>query len=249
MPIAKWICRGCANREVELSHFATTRCGETVCHPDYAAAVLGDRVDQPIGTVRVTNGLSCPRRAAIEASEEYALDPTEALPPISGTAWHYWIETFGGAGCKAEVEVAGFVAGIPVVGHVDRVRDGVVEDWKTVQFLPKESVKPEHVVQTSVYGYLLGPDYTRGRIWYKTHFELKPVEFDLLPIDEALEHKPYGGEFTVAELYGQMSGFVSGADWRAMPLAGKSMMFGDKSMCHYCSVREECTVAAMGEPF
>lgn len=248
MPITAFVCRGCNNRIVPLDHFATSKCGETVCHPDYAAAVLADRNTQPEGIVRVSHGLSCPRRAAIEQAEGYALDPLDALPASSGTAWHAWVEPHGKP--WTEVEVEGVLGGVRVRGKMDRVRGDTVEDWKTVQFMPKEAYKPEHRVQTSFYGHMAGGK-TRGRIWYKTHFDQRAVEFPLMPVEEALEFKPYGGEYTCAELYVQAERvFTKGERWQDLPLAGRSMTFGNgKTLCDWCGVRETCTVAAMGAPF
>lgn len=249
MPITAWICKGCNNRVVPLDHFATTRCGETVCHPDYAAAVLADRVSQPVGAVRVTNGLGCPRRAAIEASEDYAADPLDFMPMMGGTAWDRMLSAHAGA--MGQVEVSGVVDGIPIVGHIDRLTDDAIEDHKRVGFLPKDkSPDPEYVAQTSMYGHFTGRKI--GRLWYATHFDMVPMQFDLWPLERTLEFRPYGSaDYTTLDLYRQTASVLTGkAKWQELPLAGQGMRFkSGKSPCDYCSVREICCTASMGSPF
>lgn len=253
MPINAWICRGCGGRKVPLDHFATTECGESVCHPDYAAAVLADRTKQPSGKVRVTNGLGCPRRSAIEAAEDYAVDPLDLLPSVSGVAWHAWVEQ-GGSAETNEVAVSGTVDGVPVQGTVDRIRtlpsgECVIEDHKSMDTLTYyKEAKEEHVAQMSVYAHLYGR-VTRGIIWAKTHKKMVPFSAELWPIEQVAAFKPYGGEYTVAELYAQSYEAVGGKPWKDLPLAGQSMRFGVKGMCDFCNVREDCTVAAMGSPW
>lgn len=80
---------------------------------------------------------------------------------------------------------------------------------------------------------------------------LWPLIYDTIPLDEALAVKPYGGEFTVLELYRQAAGLYGDTPvkWSDLPLAGKSMMFGKQSMCDYCQVRAKCFEEAQGAPF
>src|SRR5512137_1486392 len=95
MPIAQWICAACGGRVVPLTHFTDSPCGEKV-HPDYAAAILKDRADQYVkGAVRVSHGLGCPRRAAIEEAVDFAVDPLEQNAMLTGTAWHAMVESAG----------------------------------------------------------------------------------------------------------------------------------------------------------
>ena len=269
MPIAKWFCPTC-QAEVPLDHYATSVCGETTVHPDYAAAIIGDRDGQHVkGAVRVTHGLGCPRRAVLEHVEDFAVNPLDVNAMLTGTAWHAMMEHHGkrsaldtdsDSGC--EVSLRGTLAGVEVAGQCDRLRSGIVEDHKhinddKVKYVRKDGVKSEHVAQLSIYAELAEQSGrqrpTRGIVWYHTSKAGKdaliPIHTELMPVDEVLEFKPHGGEYTVAELYQQADeGFRTG-DWRAMPLAGKSMSFGPHSMCNYCTVREICMEAEKGAPF
>lgn len=254
MPIAKWYCSAC-RADVPLDHFETTECGERV-HPDYCAAILGDRDSQHVkGAVRVTHGLGCPRRAVIEHTEDYAVDPLELNAMLTGTAWHEMMERYGD-GEAVEQGVAGTLAGVQVAGKSDRISGGVVEDWKhisddRIRYIENEA-KPEHRAQLSIYAELAAQSGrerpTRGVIWYHTSKAgdkaLIPRKVELMPIDEALALRPYDGAHTVAELYAQADeGFRTG-DWRAMPLAGQTQKFGYKVACAYCHVAGIC---AQGE--
>ena len=268
MPITRWICAACGGREVPLDHFATTSCGERV-HPDYAAAILADRADQYVtGKVRVSHGLGCPRRAAIEETEGYAIDPLEANSMITGTAWHAFMEYHGKHG-ECEVEVRGQLAGVDVAGKMDRLRrlstgEWAIEDWKHVNDFGVKFIsgapKAEHMVQTSVYAELAEQcghqRPTVGIIWYHSSqagkAALTPHKFPLMSTEDALAHRPYDCDYTVAELLQQASDFYDKAPethWAQLPLAGKSIKFGTKTGCDYCSVRPVCTEADRGAPF
>lgn len=261
MPIARWYCARC-RADVPLDHFATTECGETVCHPDVAAAILHhDRNQHVRGVVRVTTGLGCPRRSVIEHTEEYAVDPLDANAMLTGTAWHALMEAHGGE--EAEVSVAGTLAGVKVAGKSDKMRGSLVEDHKNVAdakapYIRKDGPSRGHIVQLSIYAELAEqsgrPRPTRGIIWYHTSKAgadaLIPVPVELLHISEALEFKPGEGEFSVAELYAQAEAGIASGDWRAMPLAGRTQQFGKfKTACDYCGVRAICTEGEKGAPF
>ena len=266
MPIARWICPGCGGREVALSHFAETSCGERV-HPDYAAAILADRAEQYVsGAVRVSHGLGCPRRAAIEESEGYSVDPLEVNSMITGTAWHAFVER---AGPKewCEVEVSGKLANVSVNGKMDRMRqlsDGTwaIEDWKHINDFSVKYIngapKKEHMIQTSLYAELAEQcghqRPTVGIIWYHSSQSgkaaLTPHKFPLMSAEDALAHCPYDCDYTVAELLQQADAhYKDGLRWQEMPLAGKSIKFGTKTGCDYCSVRSICREAETGAPF
>lgn len=267
MAIANWICRGCGGRVVLLDHFATSPCGESVVHPDMAAAMLADRNEQYVSrAVRVSHGLGCPRRAAIEESEPIAVDPLDANPMLTGTAWHALVESAAPREL-AEVELFGTLAGVKVSGKCDRLRqltDGTwaVEDWKhvndfNVKYL-RDGPKREHVVQLSLYAELAEqcgrPRPTVGIVWYHStqsgRDALVPQRTALLPLDEALAHRPYDAEHTVGELLQQAAAhFVDGRDWRTLPLAGASIKFGARTGCDYCGVRGICRQAETGAPF
>jgi len=256
MPIAKWYCSHC-KADVPLDHFATTECGERV-HPDFCAAILGDRDSQHVkGAVRVTHGLGCPRRAVIEHIEDYAVDPLDCNAMLTGTAWHAFIETHGNAE-HVEQRVSGVLAGVTVTGKSDNINGDVVSDWKHVsddriRYIENEA-KPEHRAQLSIYAELAEQSGrqrpTRGMIWHHTSKAgakaLIPVQVKLMSINEVLEFKPHDGEFTVGELYQQADAGFKAGDWKSMPLAGQAMRFGMKTLCDFCSVRGLCTEADNG---
>lgn len=267
MPIAQWICAACGGRVVPLTHFTDTPCGEQV-HPDYCAAILNDRAGQYVkGAVRVSHGLGCPRRAAIEEAVDFAVDPLDLNPPIKGTAWHAFVES---AAPKelAELEVSGTIAGVKLNGKIDRLRqltsgDWAIEDWKCIsdfqiKWRKADGVKIEHRVQASLYAELIDQmgrqRPTVGLIWYTSSVggkdALMPAKFDLMPLYEALAVKPYEGDYTVRELLEQAaSHYEDGVSWDELPMAGKSIRFGTKSACDYCSVKSECWSAERGAPF
>lgn len=268
MPIARWYCQSC-QAEVPLDHFATTLCGETTVHPDYAAAILWDRDSQHVkGAVRVTHGLGCPRRAVIEHVEDFAVDPLDVNAMLTGTAWHALMEQGslerlrGWPSRESEVEVKGVLAGVEVRGKSDRLTATLVEDHKNInddkaKYVRKDGVKAEHVAQLSIYAELAEqsgrPRPTKGIIWHHTSKAGKdaliPIAVKLMSVDEILEFKPHSGEYTVAELYKQADEGLKTGDWKSMPLAGKSMSFGPHSMCNYCTVRAICTEAETGAPW
>ena len=266
MPIVRWICRECGGREVPLSHFSDSQCGEHV-HPDFTAAILRDREGQYVsGAVRVSHGLGCPRKAAIEEAVDFAVDPLELNAMLTGTAWHAFVEAAGPQD-MVEVEVGGTIHGVRLNGKMDRLRllhDGqwAIEDHKNISDFGAKYIadapKREHVIQTSIYAELCEqsgrPRPTVGIIWYHTSQSgkaaLTPHKFDLLPLHEALAHHPYGCDFTVLELLKQASAhYEDGVRWDEMLLAGQSIMFGAKNACNYCAVRSECTTAEKSAPF
>ena len=236
-------------------------------HPDFAAAILKDRDGQYVQkAVRVSHGLGCPRKAAIEESVDFAADPLELNAMLTGTAWHAFIESAGPPD-MVEVEVSGTINGVLVNGKMDRIRlltDGTwaIEDWKHVNDFGvtyiKDGPKREHVVQTSIYAELVEqsgrPRPTAGLIWYHSsqggQKALTPHKFHLLPLHEALEHRPYDADFTVMDLLKQAaSHYEDGLRWDELPLAGKSIKFGGRNACDYCAVRSVCLEAEKGAPF
>ena len=274
MGISGWLCRECGGREVPLDHFATTKCGEAV-HPDYCAALLNDRNGQYVtGAVRVSHGLGCPRRAAIEESESFYVDPLDSNAALTGTAWHSMMEG-AGPSSLCEVEVGGVINGVKVNGKIDRLYQAANGDWVVrdhkhigefqIKWRKQDGVKLEHTVQGSIYAELCEqsglPRPVRGIIDYHTSSNgkdaLMPASYALLDLSSALDVKPYGGEFTVAELLSQADQFYSAVVdqqrstdyWKLMPLAGKSIMFGAKTACDYCTVRSICSEAENGSPF
>lgn len=261
MPITAWHCPDCC-RPVGLDHFADTACGEIV-HPDFAAAVLADDRDKADrrGRVGVSDGTGCARRKIIGDIEDIIVDPLAYNSVLTGTAWHTLMETHGDS-VNCEVEVSGTIAGIKLVGHIDRVRYGpplVLDDHKHTNdysfgYQRKgEATKPEHEAQLSIYAELFRQTFdltpAHGVIWYHaTAGGFLPRKVEFWPLERCLSLKPYGGEFSVMDLWLQVQGGLEG-DWRNLPLAGESQSFGAKSACDYCAVREVCWTAARGAPF
>lgn len=277
MPIAKWKCNIC-HSVVDLDHFAVSPCGLAV-HPDYVAAVLCEQEPGfPDGKVRVSTASSCPRAAAIMAVEEVTVDPLAFNAMLTGTAWHKLMAKYGVFGEKkmisvdeamansklVEVEVEGIIDGIPMRGHIDRLlrtASGlVIADWKHANDFArkylKDTAKPEHIVQTSLYAELYAQQYgerpLRGVNWY--HFTSSPpfvpMWYDLWPVARCLEHKPYECEFTVREILHQAADFVAGkVQWSDLPLAGESFNFSGKTGCDYCPMTDICKTQAYQAPF
>lgn len=274
MPIIGFNCPVC-KRPVALDHYAVTDCGLKI-PADYATAILHDQDDRYVtDEVTVTAGLGCPRSRAIERDIEVLVDPLSYNALLIGRAWDQLMEKHAPEG-TAKIELEGIIEGIHIFGEIDRVAvygDKVlIIDHKhsnnfAQKFAKKEGVKLEHKVQTSLYAELYAQQFpgkprpTHGLIF--NHYSgataepLTPFIYDLMTVAECLAHKPYGGDFTVLELYQQAERYFAwkkgtGAlrcDVFELPLAGVSMKFGAKSMCDYCAVRAPCMEAAGGAPF
>lgn len=265
MPITRFVCPSCGDVEVDLDHFERTACGEQV-HPDFAGAVLwserthyrhGDRV------IGVTDLIGCPRKAAIRHDEDYAVNPLDVNAPLGGTAWHTIMVSGSKEPAKCEVSLRGTIDGIEVVGQADRVRDGLIEDWKvTNDFDAKrrreEGAKADHMAQVSLYAELAeqmnGPASrpSRGIVWYRHQVKpgLVPCAFDIWPLERVLAYKPADGISTVRDHLHWMARWVRrDVSWRDMPLAGERQSYGAKDACTYCTVRGQCKTAARGAEF
>jgi hypothetical protein len=265
--IVGWYCVKC-KANVPLNHF--NECDAV--HPDFAAAVLADsRKDRGEG-VHVTSALGCPRRTAIECSVDVYVNPLNYNSILGGTAWHSLMETTSTRPELCEVEVRGVVGGIALVGKVDRLHPPTaISDWKTTSewaekwlSKPKDEgggMKAEHLAQMSLYAELVEQSFgwrpTHGVVWYRTHKSHLPFAEALWSLDQTLAFKPLNGDFSISELISQLDRFYSwqnqtGAlrcDWYELPLAGSSQMYGTKTACDYCSVRETCYQQAFGAPF
>lgn len=263
MPIAHWKC-GICHSTADLDHYATTNCGLAI-HPDYVAAVLAEQQDNfPDGKVRVSTAASCPRSAAIMATEDVTADPLAFNAMLTGTGWHHLMDKHAADPALCEIDVAGTIDGIPMAGHIDRLLryNGqlVICDWKhsndfARKYL-KDNSKPEHIAQTSLYAELYAQQHgerpTRGVNWY--HFTSSPpfvpMWYDLWPLATVLDHKPYGCEFTVREILHQAADFTAGkVRWQNLPMVGAGFQFSGKSACDYCAVFEVCQTQATGAPF
>lgn len=271
MPIVGWACPAC-KKQVPLDHYITDpKCG-LVIHPAYAQAILDDRAEphHTEGMVTVTAGLGCPRSRALENSDEKLfVNPLDYNALLAGQAWDRFIT-------GEKIILRGVIDDIPMAGEIDCVRrlgaDLLIEDWKhsnnnQQRFMKKEmaegkTVKFEYRIQTSIYAELYAQMHaerpTRGMVWNhysgaESNFNsvLIPLLYDFVPLEEALEYKPYSGEYTVRELYAQVHSLCSeeAVTWKDLPLVGTSMSFGTKDYCSYCQVRNACFTQDRGAPF
>lgn len=274
MAIIGWYCIKCRGR-VPLDHFASTSCG-LVIHPDYAAAVLASD-DEYYGTglVTVTGGLGCVRSRAIERDKDVFVNPLDYNALVVGSAWDMMMQSCAPTR-QVKVRVDGVIDGIAIAGEIDRVRrvggDLYIEDHKhTNNFQYKwlaeeDGPRVEYIIQTSIYAELydqtFGERPAMGVIWYNFSGgnsdsrkpPLMPKIYRLMDLADCLGHKPYGGDYTVGEIYHQAAGYYQQGDGVKvdafdLPLAGESMSFGSKSYCDYCQVRETCFTQAKGAPF
>lgn len=271
MPITQWHCPQC-QADVPLNHFETC----TAVHVDYAAAILADRAAQENRTgLRVSMASSCPRKSAIIATEDVAVDPLSYLTAMRGTAWHAVMEDGAGLfsaddGIGPEILVEGVIAGLPISGKIDRVleRNGklIGQDHKTGKDaravfirggksygkqIAGSGAPMEYRIQLSMYAELYRQQFGRAwdaaEIWWTFSAEHWREPVDIIPIEQCLAWRPYDGEFTVEEILKQA---VGGASWKELPLVGREFHFGPKfTGCDYCEVRDRCWTEHDGAPF
>jgi len=238
-----------------LDHYVISECGGRI-HPDYAAAALADSRRDRADGVHVTTLLGCPRKSAIEATVSVYVNPLDYSAILSGKAWHALMETASNRPELCEVEVAGLINGVRVVGTVDRLHPPtVISDWKQTsefaeKWLKQDGVKAEHVAQLSLYAELVEQSFswrpTHGVVWYRTHKAMLPFTEALWPLDQVLDFHPLGGDWSVAELLNETA-YIS--NWEKMTTAGETMKYGSKTACDYCSTREACWTQSKGAPF
>ena len=294
MAIIGWQCPYC-NRPVPLDHYATTDCGLRI-HPAYTAAILYDEATDPHGkAMSVTDGLGCPRHAAIEHQEGVYVNPLDYNALLIGRGWDsvVGLDTGGphltvGKSFMSKVHLRGVVAGMEITGELDNVRrlgnKLILSDWKHSNnlrafWIAKENgPSTEYKIQTSIYAELYrqmydetpthgevvyhfsgaGPAWTGGEL--KSKFSSPPLmafQYPIMPIGECLAYKPYGGQYTVEELYRQAQTIygsvpeheLAAKNWRELPLVGQTMSFGSKEYCAYCEVKDVCFTADRGAPF
>lgn len=258
--IIGWYCNKCRAR-VPLDHWADGACNAV--HADFAAAVLADSRRERGTGIHVTDIIGCPRKAAMQVSADVAIDPLTYNSLLGGTAWHGLMAGAGPEGL-CEVEVRGAVAGVQLVGRVDRLHPPLaISDWKVTsewaeKWLNKPKaegggMKPEHLAQLSLYAELVEQAFgwrpVKGTVWYRTHKTQLPFTERLWGLDEVLDFHPLGGEYSVAELITQAAVGIEHKHWQDLPLAGESMAYGQKSACDYCSMREPCWAQSKGAPF
>ena len=263
MPLSGWICPGC-HREVPLpshkppvanDHFEGP-CGEIV-HSDYANAVMKGRQghEKDVGQVRVSNLIGCPRSYAIQQSENYYTDPLSGNSAETGTAWHSHMETNSVDPSNTEVEVSGTLIGIKVAGKVDRIRNGMIEDWKHQNDFAKKYLKepkPIHVAQVSLYAELVAQSKgwrpTHGIIWNHFTTGMVPMKFPIMALGDVLAMVIGSG--TVLDNLQEMAKFAaSKIKWAEMRMVGEKIEYGQKTACDYCPVRGICWTEDRKAPF
>lgn len=271
MPIVKWLCSGC-NSEVELDHYETNAACAGVVDPAFAAAVLAsDRERHALlpgqkPQVHVTDGLGCPRKTAILWQENVAVDPLKYCAIDRGQAMHERRYKYApdSPGVFPEWAVGGTLADVPVVGRIDRMHqaDSLIIDFKTpndrgMWERKKGGAKPEDMAQVAMYAELveqgMGWRPEKGRIWYIFGSGHVGCDFPIQPIEEALALKPYGGEWTVAQLLQMTANLLLAMEagqkgWHGALLCGESMTFGNADMCSFCAVKPVCWTQAKGAP-
>lgn len=261
MPIIGWACPICRNPRAPLDHYEASDCGGRI-HSDYAAAVLADNRKDRAEGVHVTTVLNCPRKSAIEQQADVYVDPLAYNSMIGGTGWHKLMEASSNRPELCEVEVAGVVDGVRLVGTIDRLHPPTaISDWKTTsewaeKWLgkPKDEgggMKAEHLAQMSLYAELVeqsqGWRPLHGVVWYRTHKTILPFAERLWTLEQTLDFRPLSGDLTVAQLLNEAA---SADNWQEMELAGQSMKYGAaKTACDYCSVREICWTENRKAPF
>jgi hypothetical protein len=290
MPIIGWDCPICKH-QVPLDHYDTTGCGLAIHPDYAMAVLHSNDDYYGKDLLTVTAGLGCPRSRAIEYDTPVYVNPTDYNALLIGKAWDNHLEKYAPPlqtkirldGTIEGLSISGEIDRVRKVGEFLTIEDhkhsgNFQQKWvkKERDEAAKEGkspVKMEYRIQTAIYAELFAQQFgerpTRGIIWnhysgaaqYGPEGVLLPIAYDLPDLATCLAHKPYGGEFTVLELYRQAAGYhaapakvsinggVDVAAAFALPLAGASMSFGAKTMCDYCQVQKACMAAATGAPF
>jgi len=265
MPIGAWNCPVCNEVDLLLDHFKTyKKCGEKI-HPDYVDAVLESerghyRFDNR--SIGVTDLIGCPRKVAGSRDLDYSIDPKSMMAVSNGTAWDQWVTK-----AQKKEPLTGTLGGIEIVGEPDRVRDGVIEDWKrghdfgsshirgTCRCSPQcpGKAKEDHRCQVSIYGHMkrqAGEKANSGRIWYQYSSECIPKDVELMAEPEILEYKPVNGETSINDHLDFLKTWQDGKmKWSNMPLIGEQQSYGTKSACEYCPIAGPCREEATGAPY
>ena len=265
MPIGAWNCPVCNGIDLPLDHFKTSKkCGKQV-HPDYVDAVLdSERGHYRFGnrSIGVTDLIGCPRKVAGSRDLSYSIDPTSMMAVSNGTAWDQWVTK-----AQKKEPLTGELGGIIIVGEPDRIRNGVIEDWKrghdfgashirgTCRCSPPcpGKAKEDHRCQVSIYGHLkhqIGEEAESGRIWYQYSGDCIPKDVELMGVDEILEYKPVNGETTITAHLVLLNDWKRGKlKWEDMPLIGEQQTYGKKLACDYCPIAGPCREEATGAPY
>jgi len=254
MPIGAWNCPVCRRNDLPLDHYKTSAaCGRKI-HPDYIDRVLESETGHyRFGTrdIGVTDLIGCPRGVAGSRELSYSANPKDLMAMSNGTAWDQWVT----AGQKKEA-LRGTLGGIEIIGEPDRVRDGVIEDWKRSNDFGKRSMsqaKEDHRCQVSIYGLMRkqnGEEAKSGRIWYQFSNDCLPFPVSLMSEAEILEYCPVNGESTIWQHLTMLEAWQKGnAEWVKMPLIGEQQTYGKKSKCDYCSIAGPCREEATGAPY
>ena len=255
MPIGAWNCPVCNKNDLPLDHYSTTDCGNSI-HPDYIRAVLLSEMGHyRFGTrdIGVTDLLGCPRSVAGSRDLKYSVNPKSLMAMSNGTAWDKWVTAE-----QEKEELHGTLGGIEIIGEPDRVRNGVVEDWKRSNDFGKQylkEAKEDHRCQVSIYALLIEcVDRQRwigsGRIWYQFSNDCLPFDVELMSEATILEYKPVNGETTITAHLALLNEWRLGnLKWEDMPLTGEQQSYGKKSKCDYCPIAGPCREEATGAPY
>ena len=260
MPIGAWNCPVCKRNDLPLDHYKTSaECGRKI-HPDYIDAVLqAETGHYRFGTrdIGVTDLIGCPRGVAGSRELFYSANPKDLMAMSNGTAWDQWVT----AGQEKE-SLRGTLGGIEIIGEPDRIRDGVIEDWKKKSEYSLTKIKNgpdrDHICQVSIYAHLKRqgdvwrkPEWVEsGRIWYQFSFQCIAHDVTLMSEEEILTYKPVNGETTIGEHLKILDAWKNGNQgWTDMKLIGEQQTYGKKSKCDYCSVAGPCREKETGAPY
>lgn len=146
----------------------------------------------------------------------------------------YRVQTSIYAELYYQMEMERFEAGLLKRGYKKATKESL-----------EECAPPERPNRGMVINHYSGAQSSRNRV-------LWPLVYDTIPLEEALDFRPYDGDYTVLDLYQQAAGLYADQPvaWSDLPLAGKTMQFGKtNTMCDYCQVRVKCYETAQGAPF
>lgn len=208
----------------------------------------------PRSGVHVTGCMACPRKDALLRAGA-KVDYSRLTARLTGTMVHRMLETVRPE--TAEVRVAGRLFGLDIVGSVDRLRDGLVVDYKTSNGKSRPTgVYPEHVWQFEAYRFLLAQGGTVTRGWSVHYFWqfrewVDPFEhIGPLWTEEALgRFRPHGGSFTTREIAQMAEAVEQGAPAASIPLVGAGQTMGKGTACGYCEVEGPCGAEGLAVDF
>lgn len=107
--------------------------------------------------VHVTDLCGCLRRAYFSKVADYYEDPGDWIAAILGIFIHSKMESFTVEGSHTELSLtATTLGGVEVVGTVDLLTNGTIEDWKSRRWLdPSKCPSSSHARQINIYRWML----------------------------------------------------------------------------------------------